>query len=492
MNFFNTLLSISIQTFGNIENEVVIDWLGKIIKSIIEGCGSIGLGIIVFSVILRLIALPFDIISRVSTNKNNIKMEKIRPELEKLQRQYANNKELYNLKLQKMYKDNGYSPFSACLPTLFSLVLFIVVIGQFSTYSNYANNQVFCEMAKSYSTAVENYDNVNNTSYLIKQDDKLYFNTKYYFDNNLQDMHSYVTTTGEGVDVKFEISNLNSDNVKRLYDYINQLQLTTIYPLDEGGLIFSENGEYKFNSQMIAEGYTENQKANEIIDVVVNKFAVNFIDENIKNCGRISAAETYHSKDLRFLWVTNIWSQDLPWEHPLKQNYADYNFTKSSGCAATCGATCGGKDNKITDNNAMYQEITANLQQEKQSPNGYLILVILSIGIMFVTQIVTQKTQKAQMQLSTVDGENGTAAQSQKMMTWMMPIMFGFFSFMYTASFSIYIIISSVMGTASTLIINKLVEKKFEKIAKQEADELELKRTGRISQITKKDSKNKK
>ena len=70
------------------------------------------------------------------------------------------------------------------------------------------------------------------------------------------------------------------------------------------------------------------------------------------------------------------------------------------------------------------------------------------------------------MQLSSVDGQG---AQTQKMMMWMMPVMFGVFAFIYNASFSIYMIISSGLSTISTLIINKIVEKKFIKQAEEDA-----------------------
>lgn len=75
-----------------------------------------------------------------------------------------------------------------------------------------------------------------------------------------------------------------------------------------------------------------------------------------------------------------------------------------------------------------------------------------------------------------------------------MPIMFGFFSFMYTASFSIYIVISSLFSLASNLIINKLTDKHFEKLALIDAKNEELRRTGRINQIQEnnKNKKNKK
>ena len=44
-----------------------------------------------------------------------------------------------------------------------------------------------------------------------------------------------------------------------------------------------------------------------------------------------------------------------------------------------------------------------------------------------------------------------------------MPIMFGVFSFFYSAAFSVYMIINTLYGLISTLIINKAVAVSFEK-----------------------------
>ena len=111
---------------------------------------------------------------------------------------------------------------------------------------------------------------------------------------------------------------------------------------------------------------------------------------------------------------------------------------------------------------------------------------------MLLSQFLAQKQNKTQTELGTVGGANGSAAQSQKMMTWMMPLMFGMFSFMYTASFSIYIVVSSVFSLTSNAIINVLVDKKFERLAKIEAENLELKRTGRIKELEERQKNNKK
>ena len=132
-------------------------------------------------------------------------------------------------------------------------------------------------------------------------------------------------------------------------------------------------------------------------------------------------------------------------------------------------------------NDAEFEEITAGMSDEKSQPNGYLILVILSIGVMFLSQFLTNKMQKAQMELQTVDGQ---AAQTSKMMMWMMPIMFGVFAFIYTASFSLYMIASSVISLLVTVLTNYFVEKHFAKKAAQE----ELDRDKRIA--VKKDGEN--
>ena len=77
-------------------------------------------------------------------------------------------------------------------------------------------------------------------------------------------------------------------------------------------------------------------------------------------------------------------------------------------------------------------------------------------------QLVTTKSQKAQMELQTVDGQG---ARTNKMMTWLITIMMGVFAFTMTAAFSIYMIISSVFSIATTVLINKIVEKSLSKKA---------------------------
>ena len=92
------------------------------IRILIESAGVIGLGIIVFTLILRAIVLPIDIFQRIKMRKQSLIMKQMKPELEKLQQQYKNDNQTYSRKMMELYKKNGYSIFGACLPMIVSMV----------------------------------------------------------------------------------------------------------------------------------------------------------------------------------------------------------------------------------------------------------------------------------------------------------------------------------------------------------------------------------
>ena len=146
MNLLTLLSQVPVSVYdGNLQN-VPLTGITKLVANIIEYFsfgGYIAVGILIFSLLLKILPLPLDIYSRVATKKNALRMERMRPELEKLQKQYANNKELYSKKMMALYKKEGYSTFASCLPTLFTLVFFIVVISAFTQYSTFAKIEVF-------------------------------------------------------------------------------------------------------------------------------------------------------------------------------------------------------------------------------------------------------------------------------------------------------------------------------------------------------------
>lgn len=156
MELFNLLSNVDIVTFGNTYN-VYLNWIGTFIRFLITGVGSVGIGIILFSLVLKVIVLPFDVYQRVAMRKQNIKMKENQAKMEKLQKQYANNKDLYNQKVMEMYKESGFSMFSSCLPMILSIIIFIVAINAFNAYAQYSNIENYNLMVDAYNEKIVSY-----------------------------------------------------------------------------------------------------------------------------------------------------------------------------------------------------------------------------------------------------------------------------------------------------------------------------------------------
>ena len=65
----------------------------------------------------------------VKSTKSMLAMQRLQPEMKKLQAKYkgAENREQLNAEMMKLYKENGTSPFGACLPSLLQMPFLIVL-----------------------------------------------------------------------------------------------------------------------------------------------------------------------------------------------------------------------------------------------------------------------------------------------------------------------------------------------------------------------------
>lgn len=125
------------------------DWLYDL-GSVI---GNFGWTVVVFTIILKLVTSPFDIWQKVVMRKNNNAMKRIQPQLEKLQKQYANNQQLLAEKQMQLYKKEHFSTFGACLPMILTMVIFFVVFAGFNATVQYQNKEVFLELQATYTEA---------------------------------------------------------------------------------------------------------------------------------------------------------------------------------------------------------------------------------------------------------------------------------------------------------------------------------------------------
>jgi YidC/Oxa1 family membrane protein insertase len=86
---------------------------------------------------------PLDFWQKSLMRKNNKAMKIMKPKLEQIKKESGDNQQLYLQKQQALYKQHGYSMLGACLPTIVTLVLFIIILGGFTAMVKYQNQTTF-------------------------------------------------------------------------------------------------------------------------------------------------------------------------------------------------------------------------------------------------------------------------------------------------------------------------------------------------------------
>ena len=127
-------------------------WL---IDALNKGIGNYGVAVICFTLILKLAMSPFDVWQKVVMTKNNRAMERMKPQLEKLQQQYAGNKELYSQKQMELYRKEKYSMLGSCLPSIISLVIFFMVFSGFNGMVKQYNVNMYKDLSTTYFSTFE-------------------------------------------------------------------------------------------------------------------------------------------------------------------------------------------------------------------------------------------------------------------------------------------------------------------------------------------------
>ena len=113
-------LSFSIADIIQVPFGYLLDWLYQL-------SNSYGFALIVFSIVVQLVMLPMT----AKSKKSMMKMSRLQPQMQELQRRYANDPQRQNEALQTLYKEEGVSMGGGCLwsllPMLIILPLYTVV-----------------------------------------------------------------------------------------------------------------------------------------------------------------------------------------------------------------------------------------------------------------------------------------------------------------------------------------------------------------------------
>lgn len=119
---WNAIVNVMTKMFDALHNMIIA--LG--VPEHAEGISYV-LAIVLFTAIIRLLILPLNI----KATKSNAKMQEIQPEMQKLQKKYANDPQKLQLETSKLMKENNVSMFGGCLPALLPLPILFALYGVF-------------------------------------------------------------------------------------------------------------------------------------------------------------------------------------------------------------------------------------------------------------------------------------------------------------------------------------------------------------------------
>ena len=85
--------------------------------------GSYGLAIILFTIVIKLIMLPF----MMKSKRNMVRMNRMSGKMQEIRKKYANNQAKANQEIQKMYQEEGVNPMGGCLWTMIPLPILIAL-----------------------------------------------------------------------------------------------------------------------------------------------------------------------------------------------------------------------------------------------------------------------------------------------------------------------------------------------------------------------------
>lgn len=336
-------------------------WEG-IISAFNSAFANYALAIIILTIIIKVVLLPTDYLNKSVSRKNMQMQTVLKPDLEAINKKYANDPTTKNQKTSELYKKNGYNMGGSCAIMLVNLVLTLVIF--FTLFAG------------------------------------------------LNNMAAYKIT----------------------YQYE---QLEAVYNS-------SKTVSVEYANEQVALKYDE-----------------------IKD---------------GFLWIDNVWIADSPFKSSIP-SFDEYKAIARQ--AEIAGEYKNWKDLSETELETVknnYELVMNPLRENTSGVNGYFILAVLAGGASLLTQLITskklfrKKKDNFELKQQSVD----VTAQTGNIMMYLMPILMAYIALSTNSVFALYIVVSQLVSTFSTPVIDAIQNKVDKKKAQKLYDEQIMKK-GRIS-----------
>lgn len=403
----------------------IINWFNGFI-------GSYGWTFIVFSICLKLVLSPLDFYQKHSMRKTQKQQAVLKPEIDRINEKYGNNKQMVNQKTMELYQKNKMSPASGCLPMLIYMVVTLVT---FFTLFGAINSMSRVNIANEYETLTNTY------------------------------VANYIEVKSD-----FELDKTNASTVKITIDG-NEYNY---YELEQ----FAKN---EFNTNKVDGKYT----INETTYTDENAFATAFIDSSLKTVAQQKVLEKYNEIKEGWLWIKNIYRPDN-YSSPFpnfndyinmtgnlfeektvegseqKYYYKSFDVTAENSTNGYFYLTDDAEANKTVLEKAKLQaeidfnNVTRLVREEYSAWNGYFILILFAGISTLLGQLLANAGAKTKIK----NGEEiKIPAQTNKVMLVVMPLIMIWFSWSYSALLALYIVVNSLMSILISYLCNIISNK---------------------------------
>ena len=143
-----------------------------------KGVKNYALALILITIIIKLVMVPFDFLNRYTSKKSSRKQAEMKPELDKINAKYANDKNLLNQKTMEVYKSHNFNVMGTCVGMLVYLILTMVVFwslfGALNTISTYKIGDQYLQVRDAYYAVYDlKQENLAEDTTLYAEWDKL-------------------------------------------------------------------------------------------------------------------------------------------------------------------------------------------------------------------------------------------------------------------------------------------------------------------------------
>ncbi len=294
-----------------------------------------------------------------------------------------------------------------------------------------------------------------------------YENLKYEYVNCLDVTNNYILENGDEVfkdfnELKFEISD-NTILLKKGEETLFSQEYRKNFSVTDGDTIVTTNNQYILNliNTYISKSSVETEQEKYIGDkLLIEKVE----DENgeievaeltlssaIQNVAMHAVEVKYEETKDNFLWIQNLWIADSP----LQNSIFEYDAFIASV----------GKDNYEENEKEIYNSFMIELRNDKGRVNGYFILPILCVIATFLTMWLSTRKKK---------GDVTTAQPGGKMTKIIMPLIFGLFAVFYSSIFAIYMLTGQIISAMLIPLQNLILDKWNNHSNKKKKDKVEV------------------